>query len=48
MNLREWHFHTAINIVNQVEIYQLSRPMTSFTAKELVSCIVQNISKNVN
>lgn len=46
MNLREWHFHTAINIVNQVEIYRLSRPVTSFTANELVACIVRTIGDN--
>lgn len=46
MNLRVWHFQTAINIVNQVEVYQLSRPVTSFSAKELVSCIVRTIGES--
>lgn len=41
--LMNWHFATSAKMVNQLDIYQLSRPISRFTAYELVDVIVSTI-----
>ena len=41
--LMNWHFATSAKMVNQLDIYQLNRPMSRFTAYELVDVILSTI-----
>lgn len=43
--LLNWHFSLSTNIANNVEIYQIQRPTSKFTAYELVSLILQTIHR---
>lgn len=43
LGLVEWHFKASAAIVNQIEMYQLRRPISSFTAPQLVSLILDTI-----
>jgi hypothetical protein len=44
LGLREWHFNMAAKIADQIQIYQLQRPMDRFTAHELTSVILYTIN----
>ncbi|WP_078432601.1 ATP-binding cassette domain-containing protein [Metabacillus halosaccharovorans] len=39
----EWHFKVSTNILNNINVYQLQRPISRFTSDELVSIILEKI-----
>ncbi|UTR13077.1 aldolase [Evansella sp. LMS18] len=45
--LMEWHFRTCTAMVNKLDLYQLQRPKTRFTADELTALILSSINKEV-
>lgn len=46
LNLSTWHFDTTAKIANQLNIFQLQRPVSEFTAPNLVSIILNTIKKD--
>lgn len=47
LGLMDWHFHTTAKMVNNVDVYQLRRPKSRFSAHELANLILTKISKGV-
>ncbi|WP_416149849.1 HPr kinase/phosphorylase [Salipaludibacillus sp. HK11] len=45
--LMEWHFNTCAAMVNKVDIFQIQRPDSRFTANELADLILSTIKKEV-
>ncbi|MBD1378843.1 aldolase [Metabacillus arenae] len=45
LGLMNWHFQTAANLSNQIEMYQLQRPLTGFTAPQLVDLVLNTIKE---
>jgi hypothetical protein len=45
LGLTNWHFTKSTNIINQINMYHLRRPINAFTANELVSLILRCINK---
>lgn len=45
LGLMEWHFKTSTNIASGMEMFQVSRPTSRFTAHELVEVILNTIQK---
>lgn len=43
--LMEWHFRTSVNILNHIDMYQLRRPCSGFTAHQLVSLVLHSLKK---
>ncbi|ASN05982.1 aldolase [Virgibacillus necropolis] len=43
--LMEWHFSTTAEIVNKIDLYKIKRPVSHFTAHELVNLILTKIGK---
>ena len=43
--LMDWHFHTSAKILKQIEMYQLQRPNSGFSASQLVSKVLNTINK---
>jgi hypothetical protein len=43
LGLEQWHFKVSAGIAEQMKVYQLNRPLDGFTAKRLVSAIIQTI-----
>ena len=43
--LMDWHFHTSAKILKQIEMYQLQRPTSGFSASQLVSKLLTTINK---
>ena len=43
--LMDWHFHTSAEILKQIEMYQLQRPTSGFSASLLVSKVLTTINK---
>lgn len=43
--LMDWHFHTSAKILKQIDMYQLQRPTSGFSAPQLVSKILNTILK---
>jgi hypothetical protein len=41
----DWHFKVSTSILNSVNVFQLQRPISRFTADELVSTIINKINK---
>ena len=41
----DWHFHTSAEILKQIDMYQLQRPTSGFSASQLVSTILTTINK---
>ncbi|NRD76974.1 aldolase [Bacillus sp. BRMEA1] len=41
--LLEWHFQMTAKLVNKLDLYQLRRPVTPFTAYELIDLILETI-----
>ena len=41
----EWHFLTTVQLINRVKVYQIQRSDASFSARELVSSMVEQIAK---
>lgn len=47
LGLREWHFTTSAQLISKVEIFQVTRPVSHFTAPELASMILDTINEGV-
>ena len=45
--LMDWHFSTSAQLVNKLSFHQLSRPVSHFTANNLVDYILSSIKKEV-
>ncbi|RDW22395.1 aldolase [Oceanobacillus arenosus] len=45
--LMEWHFNMSAKMMQHLEIFQLRRPTTRFSAHELVDLVLSKISKGV-
>lgn len=45
LGLMEWHFHLTASIANQIQVYQIQRPIDRFTANDLTSMILNTINK---
>ncbi|MFC3884759.1 aldolase [Bacillus songklensis] len=45
LGLMDWHFHTSATILNKVDVYQLRRPVSRFSAPQLVSLILNTVNK---
>ncbi|WP_338449856.1 aldolase [Niallia oryzisoli] len=43
--LMDWHFQTSAKILKQIDMYQLQRPNSGFSASQLVSKILTTINK---
>ncbi|OKL36571.1 aldolase [Domibacillus mangrovi] len=43
--LMEWHFNTSVKIVNKIDLYQLRRPISRFTAHHLTDLILTALEK---
>jgi hypothetical protein len=41
--LMEWHFSTTAKMVNQIDLFRLSRPISRFTAHDLTELIVTKV-----
>ena len=35
LGLMDWHFHTSAKIVKKIDMYQLHRPITGFSASSI-------------
>jgi hypothetical protein len=46
LGLTSWHFETTARIVNQMNIFRLHRPVSEFSAPDLVSLILTTINKD--
>lgn len=44
----EWHFTSSAELVKQIDVFQLRRPTSVFTADKLVSLILESIYKENN
>lgn len=44
LELLDWHFHASAGILNQIDMFQLRRPATGFSAPQLVSSIMTTIN----
>lgn len=45
LGLMEWHFTISTNTINKIDMFQLQRPNSRFTAQELVSLILGSLHK---
>lgn len=45
LGLMEWHFETSSNVASGIEMFQLKRPTSRFTAHELVQVILNTLQK---
>lgn len=45
LGLREWHFNLTAKMANNIQVYQLQRPVNRFTAHDLTSLILNTIKK---
>lgn len=45
LELMEWHFSISANIVNQINVYQLRRPISTFSVSQLVDVILDTVNK---
>lgn len=45
MNLSSWHFDMTAKLVNKLSLYRLERPVSKFTAPDLVSTIITTINR---
>ncbi|MNI48965.1 HPr kinase/phosphorylase [compost metagenome] len=44
MGLTDWHFNTSASMVNQIDMFQLRRPVSKFSAPQLVSVILETLN----
>lgn len=44
LKLNTWHFTTSVKLVNDINMYQISRPRVGFSAHKLVSLILSTIN----
>lgn len=45
--LMEWHFNIMVNLVNSIRVFQLRRPVSTFTADHLASRVLNEVQKEV-
>jgi hypothetical protein len=45
LGLTDWHFNISASIVNQIDLFQLRRPISGFSAPQLVSTILETLNK---
>lgn len=45
LGLMDWHFHISTNIVNNLAVYRLCRPLSGFSAPQLVDLVINNVNK---
>ncbi|MBT2699473.1 aldolase [Bacillus sp. ISL-40] len=45
LEMQEWHFKESAKILNRIEMYQLMRPHSGFTAHSLVSLVLSTIKE---
>lgn len=45
MGLMEWHFYYSSHIIKHINMFQLRRPITKFTANNMVSAIIDEINE---
>ncbi|EMI9090656.1 aldolase [Bacillus cereus] len=45
LGLTEWHFRQSADILSKVDMYQLCRPISRFSAPQLVDVIINTINK---
>ncbi|MEH6892575.1 aldolase [Bacillus sp. JJ864] len=48
LGLMEWHFTVSTNMVNKINMFQLRRPTSRFTARELASLVLSSIHEGLN
>lgn len=48
LGLMKWHFTVCTNMVNKINMFQLRRPTSRFTARELASLILSSIHEELN
>lgn len=48
LDLSEWHFKTSLKLIGKVPIFELQRPLTGFTAPELLTMILSQLESEVN
>lgn len=46
LGLMDWHFHTSAMIANQIQMFQLSRPLSGYTIPQLVDLVLDSIQLN--
>ena len=46
MGLMDWHFKTTTKIANTIDLYQLRRPISTFTANDLPALILETVKKS--
>ncbi|SEC07765.1 aldolase [Paenibacillus sp. GP183] len=44
LGLTDWHFNISASIVRQIDLFQLRRPVSSFSAPQLVSVILETLN----
>lgn len=44
-DLMSWHFQMSVNIINNVQLYEIKRPVSSFTANEVTEKILSTIKE---
>ncbi|NOU97350.1 aldolase [Paenibacillus sp. LMG 31456] len=48
LGLMDWHFNTSASILNHIDLYQLSRPASGFSAPQLAAIIQETIYGGMN
>ncbi|MEI4828878.1 aldolase [Bacillus sp. FJAT-53711] len=48
LDLMEWHFTNSTSIVNKIDMFQLWRPTSGFTAHNLVSLVLSSLNEEEN
>ena len=46
--LMEWHFNTSTSMINKMDLYQIRRPVSRFTAHDIPELILNTIQKGEN
>ena len=44
----EWHFNTSTSMINKMDLYQIRRPVSRFTAHDIPELILNTIQKGEN
>lgn len=45
LGLVGWHFAMSVDVINRIDMFQLQRPISRFTAHDLVSVILSSLNK---
>ncbi|WP_078553429.1 aldolase [Bacillus alkalicellulosilyticus] len=48
MGLMQWHFNLCAQMVSKLRVYQLQRPVSRFTANDLVSLLLSTVQEGEN